>query len=153
MPANRNIRLFKGVFKINRAYRDAKEQLFEQSVNTFEANAKPLLVILPLSLTIFAWLVAMFLPMAVERLYEAFGFYLLAGFFAVSYFSFFLSSKIIFRPSAEELSDDTSLFAVFSACERKELRGLYSISLATLHTVILVIYLIFSQDLKWFDLR
>jgi hypothetical protein len=136
------------ISEANRAYRTGKEQVLEQSVNALEAQTKPLLVFLFMALTVAVWLLA-FVPGIYEKLYETYGFYLIIAVFVFSYFSFFLGSKIIFKPSAEELLDDTSVFALFSACERKERRSLYSAGIALLHTVAFAFYVV---DPKWLGL-
>ena len=87
------------------------------------------------------------MPGGFERLYNAYGFNPLIIMFIISYFSIFLGSKFIFNPTAEELSDDTSIFALFSACSRKERRSLISIGLALFQTLIFALYLI-NKDLK-----
>ena len=132
-----------------RDYEAAKEKAAEKTVNVFESKTNPLFVVLFLTLTISAWIFAIFIPVGFEQLYNACEFYPLIIFFIFTYFSFFLGSKFIIKPNAEELSDDTSIFAVFSACGRKEMRGLISIGLGLLHTSIFALYLV-NKDLHFF---
>lgn len=141
-PIDRATQVVKQGFKVNRTYQDAKKQLVEESITKIETKAPPWSITLFLSLTILAWLAAVFSPNGFEKLYNSFGFYPVIAVLFVSYFTIFSGSKIIFKPSAEELSDDTSSFALFSACERKEKRSLISILLGLLHTLIFVLYLI-----------
>ena len=128
--------MIKRLLKLNRDYKDAKKHAAEHSINVFESKTSLLYFIVFLALTILAWLIAIFSSDGLEIQYNAF------GIFIISYFSIFLGSKFIFRPTAEELSDDTSLFAIFSACSRKELRSLISIGLALLHTLIFALYIV-----------
>jgi hypothetical protein len=132
-----------------RAYRAGKEYLLEQSAKGLEAQTNPLLVVLFLALTVLAWLAAVFLPSFYENMYEAFGLYPIIVVFVFSYLSFFLGSKVIVKPSAEELSDDTSAFALFSACRRRESRSLISVGLAMLHTFLFAFYVV---DPTWLGL-
>lgn len=143
--------MLKQIFKLNRAYREAKEQAVHETVNVLETKTNPLLFIFFLALTIFEWLGVSLTPIGPMEIYEAYGFSPIVVVFVISYFSFFLGSKVIFRPTAEELADDTSSFALFSACRRRELRSLISIGLSFLHTLIFFLYLI-SKDPKLLDL-
>lgn len=140
--------MLKKLLKLNRDYQDAKQQAVEHTVNVVESKTDPLYFFCSSSLTIFVWLIAAFILDGFERLYNSFGFYPIIIFFIISYFSIFLGSKFIFKPTTEELSDDTSIFALFSACGRKEMRSLISIGFALLHTLIFVFYLV-NKDLKW----
>ena len=137
--------MLKRALKLNRDYKAAKQQVAEQAVNAFESKISSLYFILFLASVISAWLITIFLPEFFERLYQGFGFSLLTIFFVISYFSIFLGSKFIFKPTAEELADDTSLFAIFSACERKERRSLISIGFAFMHTLIFVLYILIEE--------
>jgi uncharacterized membrane protein len=138
--------MLKQLLKLNRDYKNAKEKAVEHTVNVFESKTGSLYFICFSASTILAWLIAIFIPAGFEQLYNAYGFSPLVIFFIISYFSIFLGSKFIFRPTAEELSDDTSIFAAFSACGRKEMRSLISIGFALLHTLIFAFYLV-SKDL------
>lgn len=138
------------VFRLNRVYREAKEQAFEETVNEFESKIRPLYFLFFFALTILSWLSVILTPIGPVELYEAYGFYPAIVFLAVSYFTFFLGSKLIFKPTREEIEDDTSSFALFSACRRRELRSLFSIGFAVIHTFFFVAYLV-SKDSKLLD--
>lgn len=138
--------MLKRLLKLNRDYKDAKTQVAEQALNAFESKIHPLYFVLFLVPAILLWLITIFLPEVFERLYKGFGFSLLNIVFILSYFTVFHGSKFIVKPTAEELDDDTSLFAIFSACRRKEGRSFFSIGLALLHTALFVLYLL-SKDL------
>lgn len=131
--------MLKQLLKLNRDYKDAKKNAAHHAFNVFESKTAPLYFICSLVLIVSAWLIAIFSFDGLDLQYNAF------GVFTISYFFIFLGSKFIFKPTAEELSDDTSLFALFSACSRKERRSLISIGLALLHTLIFVFYLV-SKD-------
>lgn len=150
-PSLGTILVLRKILKARRDYNEGKKQLTEQSVNALEVKARPLFALVFLAFTIYAWLGAIFSPTSFEQLYNSYGFYPIIAIFVISYFGFFLSSKLIVKPSAEELADDTSLFALFSACGRKELRSLISIALALIHTLVFAFYLV-NKDLKWLEL-
>ena len=137
--------MFKQLFKLNRAYREAKEQAIEDSVNAVEIYERPCVAVFPLALLVFFWIGATSTPIGPVVLFDTYGFSPVIVIFVVSYFSFFLGSKIPLRPTLEELLDDTSRFAVFSACKRREARSLISLALAVLHTFVFVLFLI-SKD-------
>lgn len=139
--------MLKKLLKLNREYQDAKKVAAEKAVNVIESKTAPLYFICALASAVLVWWFAIFISNGFELLYDFFGFYPVIIFFIISYFSIFLGSKFIFKPTLEELTDDTSIFALFSACTRKEMRSLISIGLALLHTLIFVLYLI-NKDLK-----
>ena len=143
--------VLKQLFKLNRTYREAKEHAIEESVNAVEIYERPRVAVFPLALLVFFWIGATSTPIGPVELFEAYGFSPVIVIFVVSYFSFFLGSKILFRPTLEELQDDTSRFAVFSACKRRETRSLISLALAVLHTFVFVLFLI-SKDSKLLEL-
>ena len=142
--------VLKQLFKLNRVYREAKEHAIEESVNAVEIYERPWVAVFPLALLVFFWIGATSTPIGPVELFEVYEFSPIIVILAVSYFSFFLGSKIVFRPTLEELRDDTSRFAVFSACKRRENRSLISIALAVLHTFVFVLFLI-SKDSKLLD--
>ncbi|MBL8122772.1 MAG: hypothetical protein JNJ39_01570 [Blastocatellia bacterium] len=143
--------MIKRIFQLNRVYREAKEKAFEATVNAIEAGTDPLFFLFFLALTILSWVAVVSTPIGPIELYEKFGFYPLIVFFVVSYFSFFLGSKLIVKPTVEELTDDTSSFALFSACKRRELRSLFSVGVSLFHTFVFLVYLI-SKDPKLLEL-
>ena len=139
--------MLKQLFQLNRDYREAKEKAIEQGVNVIESKNNVLPAVLFLALSISAWLFA--ISDGLKSLCENQGSFSVAGFFIISYFTLYLGSKLIFRPTVEELSDDTSVFALFSACRRKEFRSLISLGLSLFHTLLFVFYLV-SKDIRCF---
>lgn len=125
----------------NRTYKQAKVQLIEQSVKQLETEKRPWLFLLLACLTIISWLIAIFVPLAFEQFTADYRLIPIAVILVISYFFFFTGSKFVFKPSVEELEDDTSTFALCSACGRKASRSLYSIGFSVLHTSAYVIYL------------
>ncbi len=140
--------MLRQLFKLGSDYQAAKEKAIEQTVTVLESNNKPLIFLLFFSINVFSWVCALFILDGFEQLFNAYEFYPLIFFFLISYFAMFSGSKFILRPSQEELSDDTSIFALFSACGRKELRSFISIGISVLHTLIFTLYLI-NKDLKF----
>lgn len=135
--------MLKNLLKLHRDYQDAKQNAAEHTFSVFESKTGSLYFIFFSALTILFWSIAIFSLDWLELQYNVF------GFFIISYFFIFLGSKLIFKPTAEELSDDTSLFALFSACSRRERRSLISIGLAVLHTLIFALYLV-GQNITQF---
>lgn len=134
--------MIKQIFQLRREYEDAKGKAIEQTVNHLEAKTDFLFFILFFSLTVVGWIYAIFAVEGFEEMYEKYEFYPIILFFVFSYFFLFLGSKFIFKPSHEELSDDTSIFALFSACKRKEMRSLISIGISILHSLIFIFCMI-----------
>lgn len=142
--------VLKQIFKIYTTYQEAKVHAAEQCAGVAEKYNRPWLALFCIALTLFLWFGAVMTPVGPVEIYEGSGFMVLPVVAVISYFSFFLGSKIVFRPSAEELSDDTSVLAIFSACQRREMRSLISFILAFVHTAVFVGYLI-SKDQKLLD--
>jgi hypothetical protein len=139
------------LYQAHRAYREGKEKLVEQSVTTIESKTSSLFAALLFGLILLIWTASVLSPAGFERLYEAAGLYPIGVVFVISYFTFYIGSKLVLKPSADELSDDTSYFALFSACGRKEMRSLISIGASLLHTLIYVAYLV-NRDTNWLAL-
>lgn len=139
--------MLKQLLQLNRDYRNAKEKAIEQGVNVVESKNNLLFAVLFLALSVSAWLFA--ISDGLKSLCENQGSFSVVGFLIISYFTFFLGSKFIFKPTAEELTDDTSVFALFSACRRREFRSLISIGLSLFHTLFFVFYLV-SKDIRCF---
>ena len=137
------------LFQIFRDYQKLKDDAVGKSVNVFEAKTNPLFVLLFFALLIFGWVSAVIATYGLEKLYNDHGSIPVIIFFVISYFFFYLSSKLLFAPTEEEAADDTSVFALFSACSRKSGRSLAAICLSLFHTLILVFYLV-NKDLKFF---
>ncbi|HQU84796.1 MAG TPA: hypothetical protein PKY59_16780, partial [Pyrinomonadaceae bacterium] len=113
-------------FKIKRDYDDAKKAAVEHVVNNIESRTSKVLVTLLFIFIVFQWIYAIFSSSGLEKISEKFGNAPFILPLLASYFFFFIGSKLIFKPTEEELSDDTSMFAIFSACERRERRSFYS---------------------------
>jgi len=136
------------LIQVKREYEDAKEKAIEKSVDVLEKRTAPWFFVLFFALTIHIWAFAIFIVQGFEILFNAMGLYPLAVFFVISYFTLFLGSKSLFKPSHEELTDDTSKFAMFSACGRRVKRSWISIVLSVFHTLFFTLYLI-DKDLKF----
>lgn len=139
--------MLKSLFQIRRDYQNAKNEAMEHSISVFESKTNPLFVVFSLILLILGWIFAIFALNGLEEASEKFGFIPIILLSVVSYFFFFLGSKLIIPPSDEELSDDTSAFALFSASGRKSGRSLVSIGISLLHTLIFTLYLV-SKDIE-----
>lgn len=137
----------KKVVQLHKTYREGKEQAFEESVNAFETGPR-LYFLAFLGFTLVLWGTAYGLPFGLEEVYDRFGTVPILIILATSYFSAYTASKFIFTVTAEELEDSTSAFAIFSACQRKERRGLFSVVFALIHTTAFVLYLI-HKDTGW----
>lgn len=139
--------MLKSVLRLFKTYQNAKDEAVEETVNYFEAKTNSMYFVVFLAISLYGWFFAIFQAIGLEELYNFFGFYPIGIFFLTSYFLFFLGSKLLFKPTEEELSDDTSTFAIFSACNRRSQRSLVSIFFSIFHTLIFVLYLV-SKDLK-----
>lgn len=140
--------MIKRAIKLYRSYTDTRQQAFEWSVKTAESRLRPWFAMLFLVLVVLTWTTAVYRSTSFERLYNQSGFTPFVFFFAISYFCFYIGSKFIFRPTPEELSDDTSPIALFSASPRKSLRSLISAALSCVHTFIYGLYLV-NNDLNF----
>jgi hypothetical protein len=139
--------MLKSLLQIWGDYQNAKNEAMEHCISVLESRTNPLLVVFSLILLISDWIFAIFVLNGLEDASENFGFIPMIFLLAVSYFFFFLGSKLIILPSNEELSDDTSALALFSASGRKSGRSLISIGISLLHTLIFTLYLI-SKDIE-----
>jgi len=139
--------MLKPVLRLYKGYEDAKEEAVEQTVIYLEAKNHLIYFVVFLAITLYEWFVAIFPTVGLEELFNLYGFYPIGIFFITSYFLFFIGSKLIFKPTEEEMSDDTSKFALFSACRRREKRSFISVFLSIFHTAIFVLYLV-GKDLK-----
>lgn len=142
--------MLKKILGLNRSYHEAKQQAVEGAVKELEGKASGLLIAFLLALLILGWIGAILTPFGPIEVYERTGFFPIIIIFVTSYFFFFLGSKLLVRPNREEVTDDTAMLAVFSACARKERRSLISIGLAALHTFIFLIYM-FGKDTQLLD--
>ncbi len=140
--------MLKRLFKLRGDYHQAKEAAIEQAINDLESKNNPLLFFMFLSANIVGWSYAIFVVKGFAQLYEVFNFYPVIIFFLISYFAVFSGSKLIFKPSREEILDGTSIFAIFSACGRKEMRSLISIGLSLFQTLVISLYLV-SKDISF----
>ncbi|MCD9187702.1 MAG: hypothetical protein LUM44_14880 [Pyrinomonadaceae bacterium] len=133
--------MLKQAFKLKRDYEEAKGVALEHVVNNIESRTSKVLVGLLFMFILFEWIYGVYSSFGLEKTSETFGNAPFALTFLSSYFFFFMGSKFIFKPTEEETSDDTSMFAIFSACERREKRSRLSIILSVFHTAIYVAYL------------
>jgi hypothetical protein len=139
--------MLKSVLRLFKTYQNAKEEAVEETVNYFEADINSIYFVVFLAASLYEWYFAIFQAEGLARLYDLFGFYPISVFFITSYFLFFLGSKLLFKPTEEELSDDTSTFAIFSACSHRSRRSIFSICFSVFYALIFVLYLV-SKDLK-----
>lgn len=139
--------MLKLLFQIRRDYQNAKNEAMEHCINVFESKNNPLYIVFSLTLLILDWIFGIFALNGLEEASEKFGFIPIILLLVVSYFFFFLGSKLIILPSDEELSDDTSALALFSASSRKSGRSLISIGISLLHTLIFTVYLM-NKDIE-----
>ncbi len=121
---------------------DLRAQVADKTTRSFESTLNPFVFFVLLSLTVLSWYLAIFRLSGLEQLYFIAGlYYPLFLLFEISYFTFYTGSKLIFMPSPEEILDDTSILALFSACDAKSNRSLISIGLSILHCFALALYL------------
>ena len=137
--------MLKQAFKIKRDYDEAKQAATEHIIKNVESRTSKFLVTILFSVILFEWIYAIFSSYGLEKISETYGNAPFALPFLTSYFFFFIGSKFIFKPSEEELTDDTSVLAVFSACERKGNRSLYSLLLSLIHSSIFIFYLVIKD--------
>lgn len=128
-----------------RVYLEGKQKAFEQSITYAESRSSWLFALLFASLALAGWMVAIFLKPPIDKTFDLYRFLPLTVYFFISYFAFFHFSKLIFKPSEEEFSDDTSYLALFSACAARERRGLYAAAFGVLNTFALTLYVLVSQ--------
>jgi len=138
------IRTGKELLKVPRIYSDAKQEIIEHAITTAEGWESRLVAIPFIIGMIVFWAFTIWSGIGFAVLFDAFA-AVFIGAFAFAYFFFFHVSKLFYRTTAEEISDDTSMFALFSANRRREQRGFFSIVFAVLHTVALIAYMI-SND-------
>lgn len=139
--------MLKQAFKLKRDYDEAKSAATEHIVNNFESRNSKVIVTLLFLVNIFEWIFAVFSSFGLEKLSQTYGNAPFVFPFITSYFFFFLGSKIIFKPTEEEIMDDTSILAIFSASNRRARRSLLSAFFSIFYTAIFVLYLV-SKDIK-----
>ena len=132
-------------FGTYRKYQEGKEKAFEESINIAESRYGLPIFFLSTCLTILYWLAAIYDPFGVANIFAAYNFLPILVVGITFYLPFYTGSKFIFRPTQEELTDDTSTFALFSACERKAMRSLISAGCATVHTFIFLVFVILTD--------
>jgi amino acid transporter len=133
-----------------REYGAGKERLIQQSITKIEAKESPLLSILFVGLILLMWGIVIFSDLRIEWLWNWFQLVPATVIFLISYFAFFLASKLIVRPTLEESRDDTSYLALFSACEPRARRGWYSAVFGVLHTGSILFALVY-RHVNWTD--
>ena len=132
----------------HRAYREGKEKLVEGAITYTEARKSKLFAPLFVTLLLMVWLGAAFWEAPAGKIFDTIGNFpkvIALVVFFISYFAFFHASRLVLKPSEEELSDDTSYFALFSACKSRERRGLLSSAFGVANTVSLVAFVIVKQ--------
>jgi hypothetical protein len=148
---NSAIQAGKELLKVPRIYSEAKQEIVEHTITTAESWESRLVAIPFIIGMILFWAFTIWSGIGFEVIFETFS-TVLIGAFAFAYFFFFHISKLVYKTTDEEVSDDTSMFALFSASRRKERRSFVSIFLAVLHTVVLVAYMI-NNDIGYLDAR
>jgi hypothetical protein len=138
--------LAKGTIKAYLLYNDMKEKATEDTF-CFVERSNPFYFIVFAGFGVYCWYVAIYFVEGFEQLYSLFSVYSIAIVFLVSYLTFFLGSKLVFRMTVEEAEDDTSTFALFSACRRRERRSLLSAGLAAINTGAIIFYLV-EKDIQ-----
>ncbi len=128
---------------MNREYQDAKEDAVQDSIMKLEARTNPLVFAVLVFLTIGVWYVALFGGVDLAILVDQFGlngvFYPLIAVLAISYFTFYLGSKFVFRPSTKTVPDDDVMFTPMRSYSIEDIRRLISIALSVIHTSIVFI--------------
>jgi hypothetical protein len=145
------IRTGRELLKVPRIYSDAKQEIVEQTITTAESWESRLVAIPFIIGMILFWAFTIWSGIGFEVIFETFS-TVLVGAFAFAYFFFFHVSKLVYKTTDEEVSDDTSMFALFSANRRKERRSFISIFLAVLHTLAVVGYMI-HNDTGWLNIE
>ncbi len=133
------------LLRARRVYREGKEKAFEQSITFAESRMSWWFSLLFVSLTFAGWFVAIVFEPPIEKIYDLYGFLPIVFVFFISYFALFHLSKQIFKPSDEEVADDTSYFALFSACAARERHGLHSAAFGAANTFALILYMLLTQ--------
>lgn len=128
-----------------RTYRDEEEKLVERSITYAESQTSKLGAILFDCLLVAGWLTVALWEVPIGRIFDGFQFLPVTIMFHISYFAFLHTSRIIFRPTEEEANDDTSYFALFSACDARASRGLFSAAFGVANTAAITLYVILSQ--------
>ena len=128
-----------------RAYREGKEQLIEKSITYTEAGKSRMLAPVFGGLLSMGWLLCVLWEPPIGKTFDAFGFFPVVIVFFTSYFAFFHLTRLVFKPSEDELADDTSYFALFSACEARERRGLFSSGFGLANTIAIALYVVLKQ--------
>ena len=145
------IRVGKELLKVPRIYADAKQEIVDHTITTVESWESRLVALVFIVGMIILWSFTIWSGIGFEVVLETFGTFFVAT-FAFAYFFFFHVSKLFFRATEEEISDDTSMFALFSANRSKERRSFISIFLAVVHTIVLIGYLI-HNDIGWLNIE
>lgn len=132
-------------FGTYRKFQEAKEKAFEESFVTVESRDRLPVFLLSVFLTILLWLAAIYVPLSIAELLQETDLFSVLLIGIIFYLMFYTGSTFIFRPTQDEISDDTSTFALFSACERKAMRSLLSAGCAVIHTFIYLVFVILTD--------
>jgi len=129
----------------HRSYREGKEKLIERSVTSIESGRSKILAPSFVIILVISWVAVFLWEPPIGEIFDMSGFLFVGLAFYASYFAFLHLSKLIFKPSREEAADDTSYLALFSACEARERRGLFSAAFGLANTVAILLYVILKQ--------
>lgn len=129
-----------------RTYHERKEKLVEKSITYAESGTSKIFAPIFAVLLLGYWTVAVLWEQPpLGAIFDLSGFLAVVVMFYISHLAFFHLSKLLFKPSAEEAADDTSFFALFSACPARERRGLFSAAFGVGNAAFFVVYLIVKQ--------
>jgi len=126
-------------------YREEEEKFVERSITYAESRTSKLGALIFDCLLVAGWVVAILWDVPIGRIFDGFQFLPVTIMFYISYFAFLHTSKIIFRPTEEETNDDTSYFALFSACDSRASRGLFSAAFGVANAVAITLYVVLNQ--------
>lgn len=121
-------------------YPKAKKKAIENTIFTLESRTNFWLAIFLLGILGFGWALPSFDSYLPGQLNSDVGLSRIVGLFFLSYFAFLFVSKIVFKPSEEELSDESSYITLFSECPRRSTRGWIVTMLSAVHTAAFLAY-------------
>jgi hypothetical protein len=138
--------LSNGALTAYRRFYEVKEQAVEETFCYVE-RSNPVYFLAFAIVGAYLWYLAIYVLNGLEQFLTNFPFYSIGVVFLISYFTIYLGSKLVFRVTVDEAEDDTSSFALFSACRRRERRSLFSALLAAFNCAALIVYLT-AKDLN-----
>lgn len=129
-----------------RTYHARKEKLVEKSITYAGSGTSKIFAPIFAVLLFGYWTVAvLWEEPPLGAIFDLSGFLSVVLMFYISHLAFFHLSKLIFKPSFEEAADDTSYFALFSACSASERRGLFSAGFGVANAAFFAVYVIVKQ--------